>query len=155
MSSFSLVDFLHQFFTIAWIGGMIFIGLVLKPSLAVIDPGQAGQLFGAIAKRFTIIAWLSMIVLAITGWMKTPDDALFDTSAGYGLTLTIKHVLYIAAVLIGIAITFVFAPKIRKYTPKPGEAPSPNFISVRTKLEILSSSNMVIGVAIIVLASML
>ena len=119
------------------------------------DLYRTGAYAGAIAKRFTIIAWLSMIVLAITGWMKTPDDALFDTSAGYGLTLTIKHILYIAAVLIGIAITFVFAPKIRKYTPKPGEAPSPIFLGARSKLEILSSSNMVIGVAIIVLASML
>lgn len=155
MSSFSIIDFLHQLFTIVWIGGMIFMGLAFKPSLAAIDPAQAGQLFGAVGKRFTILAWLSMIVLLITGLMKTPDDALFDTSPGYGLALTIKHVLYILAVLVGMTITFVLVPRIQRNLPKPGETPSAAFVGAQKALEGLSMTNMFLGVAIVGLATML
>jgi hypothetical protein len=44
------LDFLHLLATAAWIGGMIYIILVLMPSLTAIDPPQRGKLMGAAAK---------------------------------------------------------------------------------------------------------
>lgn len=155
MSAFNLVDFLHALFTVTWIGGMIFMGLVLKPAMAAVDPSQAGRLFGVIAKRFTILAWTSMIILLITGIMKTPDGAMFDTSAGYGLTLTIKHILFALAIINGLLITFVAAPKIRKFAPQPGVAPGPEFRQAGKMIDILSGTNTILGVLILALATML
>ncbi len=155
MSAFNLVDFLHVLFTVSWIGGMIFMGLVLKPAMSAVDPSQAGKLFGVIAKRFTIVAWTSMIILLITGIMKTPDGAMFDTSAGYGLTLTIKHILFALATINGILITFVAAPKIRKFAPAPGTAPGPEFRQAGKMIDILSGTNTIFGVIILALATML
>jgi len=75
-----VINFFHLLATVVWIGGMFYMDLILMPSLAKIDPGESSKLMGMIAKKFTITAWSAIIVLIITGILKTPSDMYFDTS---------------------------------------------------------------------------
>lgn len=146
----TLVDFLHLLVAVVWIGGMIFMKLVLMPAAAALDPAQRGMLLGGVAKRFTITAWTSTIVLLLTGLSKTPDGMLGDLSSDYGQILTAKHVLFGIMVIVGLIITLGVAPRLKRYAPGPGEAPSAEFVRAQKRLDALSGTNTVLGILILV-----
>ena len=150
-----IINFFHLLGTVVWIGGMFYMDLILIPSLSKIDPGESGKLMGIIAKKFTITAWSAMLVLIITGILKTPSDMYFDISDNYGIYLFIKHVLFIGAIIVGLVITLVFVPKLKANTPNPGEKPSGEFISYTRKIEHLSKTNLILGIFILISASFL
>ncbi len=150
-----IINFFHLLGTVVWIGGMFYMDLILMPSLTKIDPGESGKLMGIIAKKFTITAWGAIIVLVITGVLKTPSDMYFDTSDEYGIYLFIKHVLFIGVIIVGLIITLVFVPKLKANTPNPGEKPSEEFISYSRKIESLSKTNLFLGILILVCAALL
>ena len=150
-----IINFFHLLGTVVWIGGMFYMDLILIPSLSKIDPGESGKLMGIIAKKFTITAWSAMLVLIITGILKTPSDMYFDISDNYGTYLFIKHVLFIGAIIVGLVITLVFVPKLKANTPNPGEKPSEKFMSYTRKIEHLSKTNLILGIFILISASFL
>ena len=150
-----IINFFHQLATVVWIGGMFYMDLILMPSIAKIDPGESSKLMGMIAKKFTITAWSAIIILIITGILKTPSDMYFDTSDEYGIYLLIKHILIIGAIIGGLVITFRFVPGLKANAPKPGEMPSEKFLTYSRNIENLSKTNLVLGILILVCASLL
>lgn len=151
----SLVNFVHLLATAIWLGGAIFIKAILEPSTRTIDPREAGKLQSAIAKRFTITAWTSIILLIITGFMKTPPGMLLDLSSDVGTILTIKHLLIIVVILIGIIIGFVAVPRLQRAAPAPGSPPSEEFLKANKQLLRLSMISTITGIAIVFCASFL
>ena len=129
MSSSVIIDFFHLLATVAWIGGMIYNAAVFPGLIGAVEPSNRGRVMGVMAKRFTILAWGSILILLVTGVLKTPSSLLFDTVSAYGLILTVKHVMIILMIIFGLMITFVFAPKPRRFIPPPGSGPSPEIIA--------------------------
>lgn len=78
---YNALKFLHVLSIILWIGGMIFAHFFLRPSLALLEPGQRVLLMHATLKRFfgavlvaSVIAWASgmaMMAMASKGAMPT------------------------------------------------------------------------------------
>ncbi len=150
-----VINLFHLLATSIWIGGMVYIHFVLLPAVSKIDQGEGGKLQGILAKRFSIIAWSALLTLLITGYLKTPSEMLFNTSTQFGIILTIKHVLIIGVIIVGIMIGAVVVPGLRKYMPKPAEKPTPEFFSFKKKLEVLATTNLTLGILILICASML
>ncbi|MDZ7291948.1 MAG: CopD family protein [candidate division KSB1 bacterium] len=150
-----VIEFLHLLATVTWIGGMIYTILVLMPSLTAMDPPLRGRLMGTASRRFSIIAWSSIVVLLVTGYLKTPSGMLFDTSSTYGITLLLKHFVFLIMLIIGILITFLIVPKIGKLAPKPGEQPSAEFLQAQKQLPVFAVTNMVLGIVILFIISIL
>jgi len=146
-----VANFFHLLATVAWIGGMLFMKLVLMPAMEAIDPPQRGRLMGVAAKRFTMVAWTSTIILLVTGFLKTPSQHLFDTSTTYGTLLLVKHVVIALMIVVGIVITFVVAPKLRSLAPAPGQPPSAGLVAAQGNLNVLSAINTVLGLVVLVL----
>jgi len=151
----ALVDLLHQLATVFWIGGMAFINLVLEPSLAAVDPFQRGRIMGMVGKRFTSVAWGSVLLLVITGFLKTPDGLLFYTSEGYGITLLAKHIVVLLMILFGLRISLSLVPRIRREAPQPGQAPTTEFLKTQKQFEFLSRVNFLLGLLVLVLVALL
>jgi uncharacterized membrane protein len=151
----SIINFFHLLATAIWIGGAVFILLVLQPSLRLIDPLQSGKLYGIVARRFSITAWTCLLVLLITGYIKTPERMLFDFSYGLGFILAVKHVLIIMAIFVGLGIALHVLPNMRKNAPKPGEAPSGDFVRFQRRLGTLATVNLVLGLLVLMCASQL
>lgn len=154
MSDTVIYQFIHLLMTVLWIGGMLFMHFVLNPALATINPAEAGKLMGSIAKRFTIIAWSSTILLLVTGLLKTPSGLLLDTSNAYGTILLLKHLAFGIMIINGVIITFGVAPKLRSFAPKEGQRPPVEFIGAQKRLGVLSGMNMALGVLVLFLISM-
>ena len=144
-----IIDYLHLLATVTWMGGGVYINLVLMPSLTAIDPPARGKLMAAASKRFTIIAWSSIIVLLVTGYMKTPTGMLFNTTESYGMTLTVKHVLFLSMMVLASLIMFVVVPKMNALAPKPGEKPSPEFLKAQKQLPMLSVTTIILGIVVL------
>ncbi len=150
-----IIDFLHLLASVAWIGGIIYTVHILMPSLASIDPPQRGPLQNAVAKRFTILSWSSVIVLAITGLLKMSWDHFFDFSILYTAVLNIKMLIFLVMVIIGFYITKVLGPKLASLAPKPAEAPSNDFIEVQKLLPKLVMTNLMLGVIVLLCVGLL
>ncbi len=62
------LEFLHIFFAIVWIGGMVYSLLFLKPSLKELpNEDQRHKLLRSVFSKFFPAVWLSILVLFITG----------------------------------------------------------------------------------------
>ena len=144
-----IVNFLHSLATATWIGGMLFMKLVLLPAQAAIDPPQRGRLMGAVAARFTTVAWTSAVVLVVTGLLKTPADRLMDFSSRFGSALAIKHLMILAMIVIGLVISLGVVPKLKSLAPAPGQPPSEAFVKAQGRLDVLSAVNTVLGLLVL------
>lgn len=155
MSLYALNNFLHLLATVTWIGGMIYVNFVLFPSMAALTPPERGKLVPGISKRFSILAWASVVVLLITGLIKTPTQFLLNTSSHFGLWLTIKHILILLMIIFGLVITLKLVPKLRSIAPKAGEQPSKEFVNTQSMLSKLSITNMILGILVLFSVSMM
>lgn len=151
----SIINFFHLLGAVIWIGGAFYIHLILMPALKAIDPQEGGKLQGIIAKRFSIVAWASIIVLLITGFLKTPSTMLLNTTSYFGIILLIKHIFIIGAIFVGLMIALVAVPNLSKNAPKPGEKPSAGFFKYQKTLHTLALTNLIFALIILLLASML
>jgi len=153
MPSANVVDFLHLLVTAVWIGGMLFMKLVLMPGMQAIEPAQRGRLMGAIAKRFTIVAWSCIVVLLVTGILKTQSGYLLSTESRYGQLLLAKHLMFAGMIVIGLVITFAVAPRLKALAPAPGSPPPAALVSAEKRLELLSAVNTVLGLAVLLVVA--
>jgi uncharacterized membrane protein len=129
--------------------------IVFLPSLKLIDPAIGGKLQGIIAKKFSMIAWSSILVLLVTGYLKTPEGMLADTSTEMGFILTVKHIMVVVVVIVGLTIGLYVVPNLKKTSPTDGERPSAEFVRYERMLHRLATTNLILGIGILICASML
>jgi uncharacterized membrane protein len=98
----------HLLAAVAWIGGMLFLSLVVVPVLTR-DPfaAERGILFRAIGRRFRLLVWTSVLVLLTTGplLLSLRGESLLEP-AGWSVVLRIK--LLLVVVLIGLTAVHDF-----------------------------------------------
>jgi uncharacterized membrane protein len=145
----TIYNFLHMLATATWIGGMLFMKLVLLPAQAAIDPPQRGKLMGVAASRFTTVAWTSAVVLVVTGLLKTPAGRLMDFSSRFGTALAVKHLLIAAMIVIGLVISLGVVPKLKSLAPAPGQPSSQGLVRAQGRLDLLSAINTVLGLLVL------
>jgi len=131
---------LHYLATVMWIGGMAFNILVLRPSMTAIDQNQRAVLGSKVLKRFIIFAWLSILVLILTGISISRADTLATT---YGFVLLSKHAVTLIMVLIVVWISFVNSSKLAPYAPKP------------ETILMLVKTNLSLGILVLLLTAVL
>jgi len=66
MFYFTLIT-LHLLAAVVWIGGMLFLGLVLTPVLRYRPPDERASLLSAVGRRFLKIGWAALGALLATG----------------------------------------------------------------------------------------
>lgn len=109
----------HLLAAVVWVGGMLFVGLVVIPASRQL-PGPTGpQMVSLVGRRFRAIGWAMMAVLLLTGvliaWGHdiTPASIL-DGSAldsHLGRTLVEKTGLFLVMVLLSALHDFVLGPR--------------------------------------------
>lgn len=151
----NLINFVHLLATAVWLGGALFIKIILDPASRAIDPRENGKLQAVVAKRFSIAAWISIVLLVITGISKTPSGMLMDTTSEAGIILALKHILIIGVIGIGLAIGLVVVPRLRRSAGSPEPAVQLQFQKAGRQLQRLSMTSTVLGIGILLAASFL
>ena len=142
-----------------WVGGSIFIGIVLAPLLKTISDSVEGRLsiMIRVGRKFNKIGIPSLIILIASGiynsvgFVSKPEMIL---STNYGLVLLIKVILVIALI-----ITFVIHVRLirseieRKIESK--ELSAELLQKVRSKIIMLGRITVLVSVAILLMAALL
>jgi len=106
--------FIHIISVSFWIGGMLFIPLILVPSIKK-QPNRVLLLYKT-GIKFRFYGWLSVIVLIITGFLNIyfkglPFTWAFFTYSSYGRLLRIKLALFVVMLLIAGVHDFYYGSK--------------------------------------------
>ncbi len=114
--------FLHIVATLFWIGGMLFLTLVIVPFLKTIqDTKERSRIYQVVGKRFRFWGWVAISIMVITGplnlyLMGMPLSNLIDPSfhsTQYGKTLAIKISLVILIISTSLLHDFILGPKAK------------------------------------------
>jgi copper resistance protein D len=155
----SLFTWVHLVAASIWVGGSIFLGIVLAPMLKSITGTLEERiaLMIKIGRRFNKIAIPSFVILIITGiynsrvFLQEPG-LLFETN--YGIILLFKIILVIATLITYIIHIRILNAETEK-TLSGGYAETIYVQSIRSKIIYLGRITVILSVAILLLAAML
>lgn len=139
-SLYWLLKAVHVLCAVVWVGGMFFAYVVLRPSLAVLEPAQRMTLHGQVFRRFFLIIWHAMPLIVLTGLAM-----IFAVFGGMAyVTWNIHVMLLLGLVMAAIFLAIFFGP-YRTFRAAPGPA---SLDSIRKLIGI----NLVLGILITVIA---
>ena len=124
MMGASLLIWLHLVAAVSWVGGMIFLSLVLVPVLKR-EPfvSQKALLFRTIGRRFRAVVWGAIAVLLFTGPLLLHQRGLpIADPLGWPMVLGVK--LGLVAILLILTLThdLIIGPRVVKILQLPTES---------------------------------
>ena len=155
----ALITWVHLVASAIWVGGSIFLGVILSPILRQVTPNieERLRLMILVGRRFNKIAIPSLIVLVATGIYNSrvllANYTLLDDSS-YGVFLVVKMAL--VAMLVVVYLTHVriirqdVVDKIMSKNMEESELKR-----LRIKIIILGEVTVVLSVAILFFAALL
>jgi copper resistance protein D len=155
----ALIMWAHLLAASIWVGGSIFIGIVLAPLLKTISDSIEGRLsiMIRVGRKFNKIGIPSLIVLIITGIYNSvgfivKPSMLFSTN--YGIILLIKIILVIILIItFAIHVRLIRSEVERKIESK---QLSGEFLQkLRSKIIMLGKLTVILSLAILLMAALL
>lgn len=113
---------LHIIAAILWVGGLLFMSLMLVPALRALgDPALTARLIQAVGKRFKVVGWTCLMVLLITGCLNLYARGISHAMLGsadfwrsdFGETLAWKLVLFLVIIVLSLVHDLVAGPRLR------------------------------------------
>lgn len=155
----ALLTWVHLVSAAIWVGGSLFIGVVLSPLLRTMtdSPAERMRIMIRVGRRFNKVAVPSLAILMATGIygshaLLARPDLLVATS--YGTFLLLK----VSLVALLVAIYAVHVRIIRGEVEQrvvSGQMPAPDVARLRRRIIILGEATVVLSVAILLLAALL
>lgn len=144
---FQIVHFLHLVFIIWGVGGAtISTLLMIKAEKEPALMPAAMKFLGSIAK----LIWIAIFGLIITGII----SAAMGAGKGYydPTILAIKHIVVALIIIFGANISLRLVPKLRKLSPAPGSAPTPEFLKTKMHMKIEAAFSLVLWYVVVALS---
>lgn len=99
----------HVLCAVLWVGGMFFAYVVLRPSLAVLEPMQRIALHTQVFRRFFLVVWHAMPLLLLSGFA-----VLFGLYGGMaGVGWNVHLMLLLGLIMSAIFLVIFFGPYAR------------------------------------------
>jgi len=140
MDLYGVLKALHVLCAIVWVGGMFFAYVVLRPSMAVLEPAQRLALHGQVFRKFFLVIWHAMPVIVLTGFAMI--FAVFGGMAGVRWNV---HVMLLLGLIMAAIFLAIFFGPYRTFRAAPGPAP---LDTIRKLIGI----NLILGLLISVIA---
>ncbi|MFY9299582.1 MAG: CopD family protein [Candidatus Nitrosotenuis sp.] len=98
------IDYVHNLLASVWIGGIIFFGFIILPSLSNLETGKKETLALTTIPKFSSMILISLGILVVTGptllWFLEDDVTLLSQSP-YGLLIVAKIAIASAMITLG------------------------------------------------------
>lgn len=78
---YQLVVLAHLLAAMTWVGGLLFIALVVAPATRQLPASERARLFGMVGRRFRVLGWSALAVLAATGLVLAGYRGVYDRLA--------------------------------------------------------------------------
>ena len=116
----SIIIFLHVTVIAVWVGSQVVVTAAVIPSLRRLEEGEARLVvLETFTSRFNVVAWVSMIVIVITGGIMVGErldqvrdifgDSIFDSR--WGIIFVVKMTLWALMVAAVGAHAFLVGPR--------------------------------------------
>lgn len=100
---------LHGLLATIWIGGMFFAYVVLRPSVATLEPHRRLSLFAGVFKRFFPWVWMAAIGLPATGyWL------VFNAFGGLASSPVYVDIMHLLGLLMIALFVFTYTIPYKK-----------------------------------------
>jgi uncharacterized membrane protein len=134
---------IHLLAATAWVGGMFYALVVLRPALAVLESAARMQVHLQTLKRFFLVVWHAMPLMLLTGW-----GMVFDVWGGMAhLPWAVNAMQGLALLMAAVFLWIVFGPwrRLRRAI-----RPGPEILS---RIRQLIAVNLALGGVTIVVAA--
>lgn len=154
---YSTLVILHILAAVIWIGGMIFLSLVLAPLVRgrkAVPEFMA--LFRSAALRFRPIVWVAIVVLLTTGPLLLSQRGIQVTSpAAWPGIVTVKLTLVGLLVVLTLLHDLVFGPQVSRVSAIPESQRTAGERVVFKSARLLPRFSLLIALAVVITAAML
>ena len=135
---------LHLLAVVVWLGGMLFLGLVIIPALRGRPPAERAALLQVVGRRFLKIAWAALAILLVTG-------PVLWALRGFVLTpaLSVKLALVAVILLLSLLHDFLLGPRLVAALRKGGEGKET--LRLRHRVALLARVNVLLAIAAFIL----
>ena len=150
----ALTFWLHLLATVAWIGCIISISILILPAAGkILKPADHLALIEAMQKRLEPIAWFCMSLLLLTGLFQMSVNPHYDgflsTSTQWSLAILVKHILGIFMVAASAIQTWEVIPAIRRTLMNKKKADEGQVIALQKREVLLIRINF--GLSLLIL----
>jgi copper transport protein len=118
-------DVVHMASGATWFAGIVILAVALPDVWQDRAKPDRLQVLSEVVSRFSLVALISVTIVAATGTLNSffnleaPSDLI---DSGYGITLTIKIVLFVGIVVLGAINHFLIRKRLRKAAAEAGSA---------------------------------
>lgn len=144
---------IHVVAAITWVGGMVFVALVLAPGLRRLPPDQRSEVIGSVGVAARGLGWISLLVLLVTGGLNLIHlHPSWDSLAGQLLLAKIS----VVGGLVGLTILhdFILGPKLSGIRRAVG-VQHPTFRRLQVCVQWLARFNLFLALCVVFLAVLL
>lgn len=149
-----LMFWLHMLATVAWIGSLVAIALLVLPAMQRTLPPTAQLAFLAeVQRRLEPVAWFSLGLLVVTGLFQLSTNPHYDgflaTSNRWSLAILVKHLLVIVMAGVSALQTWEVLPAIRRVLLQAEKAGTEKLLSLQRRETFLLRLNLLLSVLIL------
>ncbi|WP_038040401.1 DUF4149 domain-containing protein [Thermorudis peleae] len=157
------IRWIHLLAAMIWVGGQLFLVLVLQPVLRrELPAAQRIQLVATVGRRYGHISWAALALLVITGFLNGVHRhlhwaALPTADSPYAHTLLVKLGFVVLVLIMTILHGQVVGPRLTRLATSAGSNPSVA-ASYRRMLRLsvaITSLNLLLNLAIVFLSARL
>ncbi len=154
--------YIHILAAMVWIGGLLFMVLVIVPILRnPSSKGQAATFIRKVGVQFRWVGWIALSILVITGiinlgfrgyhWVDFIDGDLWRGSFGHNLAIKLGCVLVV--LVISAIHDFRIGPRATKFWQEQPDGPEVK--RLRGQAKMIGRLNLILGLIIVFEAVML
>jgi len=115
----SLTYWLHMLATVAWIGGLSALTMLVLPAARqTLDDANYAKLLSKVRRRLDPLGWLSLILLVGTGMFQMSANpnygGFFAFNNRWAVALLLKHLLFLGMTGIAAYMTWGLMPRLQR-----------------------------------------
>ena len=156
----SLAFWLHMLATVAWIGGLVAVVILVLPAAKkTLEPETYANFLEQLQHRLDPLGWMSLAVLLATGLFQmsaNPNyEGLLSISNRWAASMLLKHILFIGMIGISAYLTWGILPALRRIAMRQAKGLDAQDAAQLQKREtLLLRINLVLGVLILGLTAL-
>jgi uncharacterized membrane protein len=156
----SLAYWLHMLATVAWIGGLVTLSvLVLPAARQSLDDKAYATLIGRLRRRLDPLGWACLIVLAATGMFQMSSNPHYQGFLAidnrWAVAILAKHLVFLAMIGFSAWLTWGIMPRLERAALLASRGQeTPKAQSWQQQEKTLLRLNLVLGVLVLALTAL-
>jgi uncharacterized membrane protein len=156
----SLAYWLHMLATVAWIGGLVTLSVLVIPAARqALDSQAYADLLGRLRRRLDPLGWSCLLVLAATGMFQMSINpnyhGFLEISNRWALAILLKHLLFLVMTAISAYLTWGVIPRLQRAALLLAHGKdAPQAQDLQQQEALLIRVNLVLGILVLALTAL-